>query len=329
MALFIDLILLGDNFLSFTYVLILIATLAATLVLCFPLIARWHENYLTRLSFAALAEELLGSAFGSGCLSMSVGAGWNRFPEVSFDRNGVSFRVRSDPSHRNRHERVLVISANWPDRTFRLRLTPESFASKYKRFVGIDDIEVGDDHFDDLFVVQSNNPEKLDGILNSETRDLLVGLFHSGSHHEFDLQIVGGEFTGRRIAEVTSEKVVQDQVERFVAVYNSMIKAWTVASERPPGGDEITFLGSDVIREGQGEVALVVEEQRVPTCLFCGTEILERRVDCRSCHTPHHKECWGEVGRCTVYGCGEKRARKPIKPRRKSSKRQQNRKKNE
>ena len=60
----------ADNVLSFTYVMLLVAVLVGLLIMCFPLIARCYENYLVRLSFAALAEQMMGSVFGSGCLGM-------------------------------------------------------------------------------------------------------------------------------------------------------------------------------------------------------------------------------------------------------------------
>lgn len=41
-------------------------------------------------------------------------------------------------------------------------------------------------------------------------------------------------------------------------------------------------------------------------CPFCQTVIENLRNDmviCNKCGTPHHKDCWNENGKCTVYGC--------------------------
>ena len=52
-----------------------------------------------------------------------------------------------------------------------------------------------------------------------------------------------------------------------------------------------------------------VLEQAV--CRICGEEIREGLVFCRRCKTPHHRECWQYVGRCSVFACGETQFREP------------------
>ncbi|MBI3890294.1 MAG: hypothetical protein HY303_02040 [Candidatus Wallbacteria bacterium] len=43
-------------------------------------------------------------------------------------------------------------------------------------------------------------------------------------------------------------------------------------------------------------------------CRVCGDELgTEAVVACRSCGTPHHKDCWDFTNLCSVYGCGENR----------------------
>ena len=39
------------------------------------------------------------------------------------------------------------------------------------------------------------------------------------------------------------------------------------------------------------------------TCQYCGTAIEGPVVFCSTCDTPHHKECFMDNGRCTVYAC--------------------------
>jgi Prokaryotic RING finger family 1 len=40
-------------------------------------------------------------------------------------------------------------------------------------------------------------------------------------------------------------------------------------------------------------------------CPYCRSDFNEtsETVSCRDCKTRHHKECWEEVGRCSVFGC--------------------------
>lgn len=45
-----------------------------------------------------------------------------------------------------------------------------------------------------------------------------------------------------------------------------------------------------------------------PVCPYCRTEIGSgegERVDCPSCMTPHHADCFAENGGCTVFGCAQ------------------------
>ena len=43
-------------------------------------------------------------------------------------------------------------------------------------------------------------------------------------------------------------------------------------------------------------------------CPYCRSDFSETTgtVSCRECSTRHHKECWEEVGRCSVFGCNSK-----------------------
>lgn len=48
-------------------------------------------------------------------------------------------------------------------------------------------------------------------------------------------------------------------------------------------------------------------------CPVCGDEIVKDdpqmgAVYCSACRAPHHEDCWNYVGRCSIYGCGERRS---------------------
>jgi hypothetical protein len=44
-------------------------------------------------------------------------------------------------------------------------------------------------------------------------------------------------------------------------------------------------------------------------CPYCREEFSQREatVSCRDCKTRHHKDCWEEVGKCSVFGCNSKK----------------------
>lgn len=50
-----------------------------------------------------------------------------------------------------------------------------------------------------------------------------------------------------------------------------------------------------------------VVEVHAGWCGICGEEANQRRVACARCRSPHHKECWGWIGQCALFGCGSRR----------------------
>ena len=43
-------------------------------------------------------------------------------------------------------------------------------------------------------------------------------------------------------------------------------------------------------------------------CQICGAALEGLVVRCTRCATPHHQDCWEYAGRCSTYGCGERRS---------------------
>ena len=41
----------------------------------------------------------------------------------------------------------------------------------------------------------------------------------------------------------------------------------------------------------------------LPSCQYCGCEIEGKAAFCTACETPHHRDCFEENGKCTVYAC--------------------------
>ncbi len=50
-------------------------------------------------------------------------------------------------------------------------------------------------------------------------------------------------------------------------------------------------------------------------CRICGDALGDQEsLACRSCGTPHHKDCWEFAGSCSVYGCGSTRSTEYVLP---------------
>lgn len=51
------------------------------------------------------------------------------------------------------------------------------------------------------------------------------------------------------------------------------------------------------------EIARVSEKQ-APTCQVCGEIISDNdKVECAKCRTPHHRDCWSYMEKCSTFGC--------------------------
>lgn len=50
-------------------------------------------------------------------------------------------------------------------------------------------------------------------------------------------------------------------------------------------------------------------EPAVASCAVCGELLVGQIVMCKRCETPHHKDCWKYLGKCSVYGCGGRYSR--------------------
>jgi GntR family transcriptional regulator len=49
-----------------------------------------------------------------------------------------------------------------------------------------------------------------------------------------------------------------------------------------------------------------VTSQATANCPYCrqSMEPADSIVSCFACNTAHHEECWNEVSRCSIFGCG-------------------------
>jgi hypothetical protein len=47
-------------------------------------------------------------------------------------------------------------------------------------------------------------------------------------------------------------------------------------------------------------------EDGPPLCKVCGESITASHVVCKTCYTPHHRDCWQFVGGCSIFGCNGK-----------------------
>lgn len=67
-----------------------------------------------------------------------------------------------------------------------------------------------------------------------------------------------------------------------------------------------------LVSQGRAELDLVARESKAERCPYCHDGLAGHAGSphvCTGCGTPHHAECWAELGGCAVMGCSEVRKR--------------------
>lgn len=248
--------------------------------------------------FKTVSERFAGTYYATG---------WFGYPKVRINRGSATYFIQAGNFGR-KNKRRLHISTLWPDAQFRLSLTPETFTSRFKKLIGLKDTQVGDPEFDKAFIVQSNIENTLTAALNDSARIELVKLLRIGNRNSFDFQILAGEVCWQKLVDLANQSLILKMVEQFVTTMDALLPGQTDI-EKPVSSDEIVWLPKKPLKRGL-ITTLVFKEDRLPICLVCGSEINEQRVECRSCRTAHHRECWHYFGMCSTYACGEKKFRR-------------------
>ena len=220
----------------------------------------------------------------AGTLDGSVSVAGNR-QTLFFKQRGVPFQAkvvyRSGKS-------FLQLTAPIGTGKFRLKLFEDLIAPKQKQFLGMQDILIGSPEFDDRYIIQSNSTEELFRILTPEAQQAILNLGRT-----IELNILRGQFTAQMLAG-TQRADLERRINEGVAAYFAL-------------SDAVYGPVENVI----SNVALVETEEAL--CMVCGEQIDSNRVDCRSCKTAHHKDCWEYLGMCSTYACGHKQYSLPGK----------------
>ena len=184
---------------------------------------------------------------------------------------------------------VTEFTIHFPDPRLRLEIYPQTIVEQMKKFLGMQDIEVGVPQFDEQFIVQGNDSNLIREYLSFETQAALQAVARCSFY--FDLHLIIGGST-LRLTKRSDIRQVQDLL-RFVQACETLFVA--LVSARSLGIEFLPTSAPPRISETH--------------CQVCGEGLHGSIVYCASCQTPHHLDCWQYVGSCSVYACGQKRYR--------------------
>jgi hypothetical protein len=181
------------------------------------------------------------------------------------------------------------VHINWPDRAFRMEVYPESFVHRIGKLVGMADIQIGSPKFDDAYVITGNDIPSIESFLNGQVQLGIDRLRQLSAREGVYLSVNGGRLMIKKPGLIRDFKTLS----RFVSLALNVFDHATQAS----------VVGIEFVDQPAGSSQAMEEV----VCQICGEDIKLDAVTCRSCKTPHHKDCWDYYGACSTYGCGQKR----------------------
>jgi len=148
-------------------------------------------------------------------------------------------------------------------------------------------VSIGDPEFEAAYIVRTDDPHFARSVLGPEARALIEA--------------------GRRIGGGGRLRLNLDRLRLRVRKEEALASA----------PDLVSF-----VRVGLGlleQVREAVESREAvqyfdapaadlkSNCPVCAAAVVDGRVTCRRCRTPHHRECWEYARGCSMFACGESR----------------------
>ena len=208
-------------------------------------------------------------------------------------RNSIEFKLGADlatvefaPSAEGQAgQTAVVVSLESSPGT--LHILRDGFGPSFLKMFGAQDISVGDREFDAAYVVKAN-PESLAlRLFRPEQRARAIAAVRRLSPFENPTIEVTRHLLRIRVREEIKHDAGVLALLKTAEEFLSFLR------------QEVPFSGVEL-----GEV----KASRRAVCLVCGTGMDDVVVRCELCRTPHHRECWTYMGRCSTYACKGKRS---------------------
>jgi hypothetical protein len=190
-------------------------------------------------------------------------------------------------SREGKRRRYTHVEISWSGPPLRCEVYPEGFLASVRKLLGMEDIVIGSPLFDWQFIITGDDPAAVKSLLNAQVQALIFDLnkYVHGLHVRFS----------SRSLTVTCSSHLSD-FARLVEIIRQCRDLYEAALATM--GQGIEFL--------DGALSMRATASSSARCMVCGEGLDSDVVHCRSCRTPHHRECWSYSGGCSTYGCREK-----------------------
>ena len=223
-----------------------------------------------------------------GGRSVSGGV-WHR-PAIRFSHAGGQASIDIYSTGGKHQKYYTQLHLRWPDARLRCEVYPERFIVGIGKLLGMQDIQIGSPRFDARYLISGNSDEAIRRLLNREAQMAIDELRQFLGNDDIYMSIRGGRVL------IKKRSLIRDHLtlKRFVQLGTKLYDAayGTIAE------------GIEFTDPGRREAVLSLESA---ICQVCGDDITGDAVYCRSCKTPHHRDCWEYCGSCSTYGCGPTR----------------------
>jgi Prokaryotic RING finger family 1 len=182
------------------------------------------------------------------------------------------------------------LNVTWPDSQLRCEVYPQRAFSGFRKLWGKEDIEIGAPEFDAAYFIEGNSKAAVRAVLSVHVQAIirkLAAVAPGPFGNDVHVRWADGMLTITKPCQLSSFELL----ERFILASAELVAAATTSSTG------IEFVGE------------VKEPDTVSSqCQICGESLTGDLVYCKSCHTPHHRDCWDYYGGCSTYACGQSKS---------------------
>ena len=243
------------------------------------LLLRKRHNKTLKEGFRRLAVEYHGELFPGDLL---------RGPSVRFSYHGAHILVDTHSTGDQFPRHYTQLRASWPDARLRCHISLQNRLSSWsKKMLGLQDIEIGSPDFDRDYLISGNDVFAVRDLLTDRVRACIGHLRWLMGNDDIYVSITGGAMVIKKRGPKGDYLKLTHFTSMALDLFDEAIGALT------PGVDF-------------GQLELSAPDLEGAICQVCGELLQSQIVQCRSCGTPHHEECWEYFGMCSTYGCGQR-----------------------
>lgn len=246
------------------------------------------------VAMGAAQKKRLNEAFGRlarHCGGALQEAGWFNRPTVTFNHRGTWAKVDVYSTGGKNPTYYTQVHFGWPEPGFRMEVYPEGFFQRMGKFLGMSDVEIGSPQFDREYIITGADRQMLRRRLHPGAQMIINSLRALHGNNAIYISFRNSELLIKKLGMLQDFASLQRLTDLSMELY-------------------------DAFAEQQDEGIQFVEEPPSPSaeaavCQVCGESITTDLVYCQSCQTPHHHDCWNYYGKCSTFGCGERRCYRP------------------